>query len=53
MLLELVKLGSLDAYLRNNSPQTIKTVDMVEAAACLATAVWHLVSLNNFEIQII
>ncbi|OXU22374.1 hypothetical protein TSAR_007732, partial [Trichomalopsis sarcophagae] len=42
MLLELVKLGALDAYLRNNSPQTIKTVDMVEAAACLATAVWHL-----------
>ncbi|KAK0091600.1 hypothetical protein PV326_002968, partial [Microctonus aethiopoides] len=42
MLMELVKYGPLDAYLRNNSPQTIKTVDMVEAAACLATALWHL-----------
>ncbi|KAK2578134.1 hypothetical protein KPH14_012606 [Odynerus spinipes] len=42
MLLELVRLGPLDAYLRSNSPQTIKTVDMVEAAACLATALWHL-----------
>ncbi|KAJ8678849.1 hypothetical protein QAD02_014636 [Eretmocerus hayati] len=41
MLLELVKLGPLDAYLRENL-QTIETVDMVEAAACLATAVWHL-----------
>lgn len=43
MLLELVRLGPLDAYLRSTSPQTIKTVDMVEAAACLANALWHLV----------
>ncbi|KAF7385653.1 hypothetical protein HZH66_011495 [Vespula vulgaris] len=42
MLLELVRLGPLDAYLRSTSPQTIKTVDMVEAAACLANALWHL-----------
>ncbi|KAF7995940.1 hypothetical protein HCN44_007047 [Aphidius gifuensis] len=42
MVMELVKLGPLDVYLRNNSPQTIKTVDMVEASACLATALWHL-----------
>ncbi|XP_043290064.1 tyrosine-protein kinase JAK2 isoform X2 [Venturia canescens] len=42
MLMELVKLGPLDVYLRNNTPQTVKTVDMVEAAACLATALWHL-----------
>ena len=42
MLLELVKLGPLDAYLRNNS-QNVKSIDLVEAAACLATAVWHLV----------
>ncbi|XP_034935206.1 tyrosine-protein kinase hopscotch [Chelonus insularis] len=41
MLMELVKYGPLDVYLQNNS-QTIKTVDMVEASACLATAVWHL-----------
>ena len=41
MLLELIKLGPLDAYLRNHG-KTIKTVDMVEAAAGLATAVWHL-----------
>lgn len=44
MLMELVKLGPLDVYLRNNSPETVQTVDMVEAAACLATALWHLVS---------
>ncbi|OAD58872.1 Tyrosine-protein kinase hopscotch [Eufriesea mexicana] len=42
MLLELVRLGSLDEYLRSSSSQTIKTVDMVEATACLATALWHL-----------
>ncbi|KMQ94378.1 tyrosine-protein kinase hopscotch [Lasius niger] len=40
MLLELVKLGPLDLYLRNSS--TIKIVDMVEATACLTTALWHL-----------
>lgn len=58
MLMELVKYGPLDAYLRNNSPETIKTVDMVEAAACLATALWHLVyeiinysSLNHINYQ--
>lgn len=44
MLFELVRLGPLDAYLRlPTSLQTVKTVDMVEAAACLATALWHLV----------
>ncbi|CAK9814454.1 Tyrosine-protein kinase hopscotch [Anthophora quadrimaculata] len=42
MLLELVRHGSLDEYLRSSSSQTIKTVDMVEATACLATALWHL-----------
>ncbi|KAF3422404.1 hypothetical protein E2986_02653 [Frieseomelitta varia] len=42
MLLELVRHGSLDEYLRSPSSQTIKTVDMVEATACLATALWHL-----------
>ncbi|XP_070150583.1 tyrosine-protein kinase hopscotch [Polyergus mexicanus] len=41
MLLELVKLGPLDEYLRNNS-QIITGHDMVEAAAGLATALWHL-----------
>ncbi|XP_029155540.1 tyrosine-protein kinase hopscotch [Nylanderia fulva] len=41
MLLELVKLGPLDLYLRTNS-STIKIVDMVEATACLTTALWHL-----------
>lgn len=43
MVLELVKHGSLDMYLRNQSPDLIKTVDLVEAASCLANAVWHLV----------
>lgn len=47
MLLELVRLGPLDAYLRSTSPQTIKTVDMVEAAACLANALWHLVLISH------
>ncbi|XP_017885743.1 tyrosine-protein kinase hopscotch [Ceratina calcarata] len=41
MLLELVRKGPLDEYLRS-CPQSIKTVDMVEATACLATALWHL-----------
>lgn len=44
MLMELVKLGPLDVYLRENSPQSVTIVDLVEAAACLATAVWHLVN---------
>jgi len=44
MLLELVKLGPLDKYLRSNSSQSIKTVDLVEASTCLATALWHLVN---------
>ncbi|XP_015116546.1 tyrosine-protein kinase hopscotch [Diachasma alloeum] len=42
MVMELVKHGPLDAYLRNTSPQTVKTVDLVEAAAGLATALWYL-----------
>ncbi|XP_033329190.1 tyrosine-protein kinase hopscotch isoform X1 [Megalopta genalis] len=42
MILELVQQGPLDEYLRSSSSQTIKTVDMVEATACLATALWHL-----------
>ncbi|XP_034184944.2 tyrosine-protein kinase hopscotch isoform X1 [Osmia lignaria lignaria] len=42
MLLELVRHGTLDEYLRSSSSQTVKTVDMVEATACLATALWHL-----------
>ncbi|XP_046425755.1 tyrosine-protein kinase hopscotch isoform X1 [Neodiprion fabricii] len=43
MVLELVRYGPLDVYLQTHaSTQTIKTVDMVEAAACLATALWHL-----------
>ncbi|XP_072764255.1 tyrosine-protein kinase hopscotch [Anoplolepis gracilipes] len=41
MLLELVKLGPLDKYLRNNT-QIVKIADMVEAAACLTKALWHL-----------
>jgi len=42
MLCEFGKLGPLDEYLRNNS-EIIETADMVEAAACLSTALWHLV----------
>ncbi|XP_014232207.1 tyrosine-protein kinase hopscotch [Trichogramma pretiosum] len=42
MLLELVKLGPLDVYLRTNPPQSISISDLVEAAASLTTAVWHL-----------
>lgn len=44
MLLELVKLGPLDQYLRE-SGQIVKVVDLVEATTCLATALWHLVGL--------
>ncbi|CAD6215597.1 GSCOCT00000409001.2-RA-CDS [Cotesia congregata] len=42
MLMELIKLGPLDVYLQSKSAQSIKTVDMVEASACLANALWHL-----------
>lgn len=42
MLLELVRHGPLDEYLTSSTSQTVKTVDMVEATACLATALWHL-----------
>ncbi|XP_033221595.1 tyrosine-protein kinase hopscotch isoform X2 [Belonocnema kinseyi] len=41
MIQEFVNLGPLDAYLRREA-QTVKTVDLVEAASSLANAVFHL-----------
>lgn len=43
MVLELVNFGPLDVYLQRES-QTVKTVDLIEAATSLANAVFHLVS---------
>lgn len=43
MILELVNFGPLDVYLQRES-QTVKTVDLIEAATSLANAVFHLVS---------
>ena len=41
-LMEFVKLGRLDVYLRKN-PRTVKTVEMLEACTALASALYHLV----------
>ncbi|XP_051167397.1 tyrosine-protein kinase hopscotch [Leptopilina boulardi] len=41
MILELVNFGPLDVYLQRES-QTVKTVDLIEAATSLANAVFHL-----------
>ncbi|XP_014205005.1 tyrosine-protein kinase hopscotch [Copidosoma floridanum] len=46
MLLELINLGPLDAYLRESPEQIIKTIDMVDAAACLTSALWYLENHN-------
>ena len=48
MVQEFINLGALDVYLREALPQTVKTVDLVEAATSLANAVFHLVM--NFKI---
>ncbi|XP_012263583.2 tyrosine-protein kinase hopscotch [Athalia rosae] len=42
MLLELVRHGPLDAYMRLPTSPAVTTAHMVEAAGCLATALWHL-----------
>ncbi|KAF7271454.1 hypothetical protein GWI33_015675 [Rhynchophorus ferrugineus] len=41
LVTEYFKLGPLDQYLRDNC-HIIKTVDLIEAASNLASAVWHL-----------
>lgn len=51
MIQEFVNLGPLDAYLRREA-QTVKTVDLVEAATSLANAVFHLVSLKSYKTSI-
>ena len=43
MVMEYLSLGPLDIYLREHKT-SIKQVDLVEAGAFLATALWHLVS---------
>lgn len=50
MILEHVKLGPLDQYLREHK-NDIKPVDLIEAASNLATALWHLV--NNSQINVL
>lgn len=42
MVMDFAELGPLDRYLRTNV-DTIETVDLVEASANLASALWHLV----------
>ncbi|KAF5274388.1 hypothetical protein FQA39_LY07268 [Lamprigera yunnana] len=41
MVLEHVHLGPLDSFLRNNK-SILKTVDLIESASNLASALWHL-----------
>lgn len=48
MILEYVKLGPLDQYLRTNKKK-IKEVDLIEASSNLASALWHLVSYFLFK----
>jgi hypothetical protein len=43
LVMEDIPLGQLDVYLRENH-STIKVIDLVEACANLASALWHLVS---------
>lgn len=42
MVLEYMRLGPLDQYLRTNKA-ILKTEDLIEAASNLASALWHLV----------
>lgn len=44
--MEYFKLGPLDHYLQVNK-NIVKEVDLIEAASNLASALWHLVSLNS------
>lgn len=39
---EYLRLGPLDEYLRRKQ-NNVKTIDLIEAASNLATALWHLV----------
>lgn len=43
LVIEYVSLGQLDEYLRNNK-KNIKSVDLMQASADLASALWYLVS---------
>lgn len=43
MIMEYVKLGPLDEYLRKNKG-SMKPVELIEACSNLASALWHLVS---------
>lgn len=46
LVMEDVLFGPLDVYLRENR-QIVKAIDLVEACANLASALWHLVSKVN------
>lgn len=45
MVMDYIKLGSLDNYLQQNRTM-MKLVDFIEAASYLASALWHLVCIN-------
>lgn len=47
MVLDYGRLGPLDEYLRANNA-TVEIVDLVEASANLASALWHLVQKKFF-----
>lgn len=49
MVMDYIKLGPLDEYLRQNK-SLIKPVDFIEASSYLASALWHLVSYKFIKI---
>lgn len=48
MIMEYVKYGPLDQYLKQNKGR-MKTVDLIEACSNLASALWHLVSIKQLR----
>lgn len=50
VVMEHFKLGPLDHYLRTNRG-IVKPVDLIEATANLASALWHLVSSLFFPLS--
>ncbi|KAB0805260.1 hypothetical protein PPYR_02230 [Photinus pyralis] len=48
MILEHMRLGPLDEYLRENKA-LLKVVDLIEAASNLASALWHLMKLSSLS----
>lgn len=52
MVLEYMRLGRLDEYLRINKGE-LKPEDLIEAASNVAAALWHLVSNQTKYVQTI